>query len=118
MTAHRTLQDDLIAEFEMIDPGDAGTISVDRSPATLNIVSGGVETRVLGVPPAVGLVLTLCLKTDGGTVTVTQTSGAFNQAGNTSAPFADEGDIIQFVSVDIGGTLYWRIVVNDGVTLA
>lgn len=117
MTAHRDRQDLLISETELIDPGDTNTVNVDRDLAHLSVVTAAAESRVLGVPPKAGLRLSINLKTDGGDLTITQTSGAFNAAGNTTITLDDAGDGVDLISADIDGTMYWRIP-GDGAALS
>lgn len=119
MSAHNLLQEQLLSDHTLIDAGNGKTISVDRSPAFLDVTTAGVETRVLNAAPRAGLLLTVALNVDGGNLTVTQAgSGAFNQAGNTTLTLADAGDVVQLVSVQIGSSILWRIVGNDGVALS
>ena len=119
MSAHNLLQEQLLSDHTLIDAGNGKTISVDRSPAFLDVTTAGAETRVLGAAPRAGLLLTVALNVDGGNLVVTQAgSGAFNQAGNTTLTLADAGDVVQLVSVKIGSSILWRIVGNDGVALS
>lgn len=119
MTAHRSLADNLVADYKLIDPGDNQTVTLDRSPAFLDVETAAAESRELAAPLAVGLELTICLNVDGGTLTVTQEgTGTFNQNGDTTLTFADAGDLVTLVSVDVGGTLLWKIKSNDGVALS
>lgn len=115
MTAHRVLADGLIAEHEIPDPGASGTIQVDKSPAIVNVVTGGAETRTISAPQTSGLRLVINLKTDGGAVTITQSgSGNFDASGNSTLTLDDEGDHGNLISMDVGGTLLWRDAGNGG----
>lgn len=98
------------------DPGDAGAIAVTAS-GSCPLVSAGAETRTLAIPPVVGRVLSLSFKTDVDDIVLTVAS-AVNQTGNNTLTFADAGDHIMLIGTDVGGTLYWRVVCNDGVALS
>jgi hypothetical protein len=52
------------------------------------------------------------LDVDGGDMTLTVTGG-YNQPGNTSITMDDAGDFATFMSVDIGGSYYWRQVAKE-----
>ena len=93
----------------LLDPGDAGTISVTEPLKVSSIITAGAETRTLAVPPTVGLLHTIYLKTDGGTLTLTVTGG-YDQAANTTMTFSDVGDYALFQSIDDNGTLRWQVV--------
>lgn len=123
MAGHRSLQDEFVADFKIPDPGASGTIRSDRHQGIVVLVTAAAETRIIALPTKPGLRLTLQMKTDGGTCTVTQAgSVAFNQAGHTSLPFDDEGDFVTLISVErtVGGStvFHWRIEASNGVTSA
>lgn len=113
MVAHRTLFDMRRAPFAMVDPGDAGSIVPDRWGAVCPIVSTAAETRTLAQPTKPGMQCTLVLKTDGGDVTVTVTGG-YNIDDDTTLVFSEAGEWVEFSSVDIGGSYYWRITGREG----
>jgi len=116
MSGHRALADLLIAEFTLPDPGDDGTITVDRDRAYVPLVTEGAsEARSLSDPPVVGCELVLFHKTDGGDVDVTAVSQIDN-SGNTILSFAEAGDWVKLVAVEEGTSLEWRIVGGEGVT--
>ncbi len=96
------------------DPDDAGAIPVTGS-GSVALVSGGVETRTLADPDAVGLIINIYLKTDGGTITLTSAS-PMNQAGNNTLAFADVGDSVQLIAIEDGADKEWRIMNVDGMT--
>ncbi len=98
------------------DPGNGKAIPVTAS-GFVNIVTAGAETRTLAVPTFDSQQIRLNLKTDGGNCVVTVAS-AVNATGNNTLTFADEGDVIFLTAVDIGGTLAWRALGNDGVALS
>ena len=106
----------------MDDPGDAGTVAVDRYGAVLPVVTAGAsETRVLAAPGKAGLLVTVVHDTDGGdfTLTVNPTSGTcygYNQDNETTIDFADAGDYVTFMSVKIGSEFAWRAIAQEGTT--
>lgn len=97
---------------EMRDPGDAGTITVDRSPAYVSLVSAGAETRTLARPTTVADEVTLYMKTDGGDITVTVTGG-YNEAGSTTLTFDDAGEIAVFTAAYDGTNYHWRLTYSS-----
>lgn len=117
MSAHNQLQQHLIAPHEIIDPGDAGDVQIDRSPASLIITTQGAETRTIPSPQNVGQRLTICLSVDGGDLVV-DTENPINVAGNDTMTFDTAGDTIVLEAVMIGPTYNWRVVANDGVALS
>lgn len=104
------------ASRKVADPGNAGAIGVDAS-GTVQLVTGGAETRTLAAPSFLGQTLCLNLKTDGGDCVVTCAT-AVNQTGNNKLTLADAGDEITLKAVYNGANLRWRVVSNDGVALA
>ena len=114
MSAHRTLKD-LYRAFEptgpgrLTDPGNAKTITFDMYGQICSVVTTTGETRTLAQPDRPGIVGTVALKTDGGDLTLTVTGG-YNQDADTVMTFADAGDFVKFISLDIGGSYYWRVL--------
>lgn len=98
------------------DPGDAGAIPVVNS-GSVSIVTAGAETRTIAIPTAVGQQLSVYMKTDVGDCTITVAS-AINETGNNTILLDDPGEHIVLVGVDIGGTLFWRVLASDGATLS
>ena len=60
---------------------------------------------------------TICLEVDGGDLTLTVTNG-YNFDADTAIVFDDAGDTATFVSIDIGGTKYWRLIAQEGTDAA
>lgn len=116
MSSHNVLQSifDAAGVAEVVDPGNAGSIYVDRSPMSMSLVSAAAETRTLPRPLSAGALLFLNMKTDGGDITLTVTGG-FNETGDTTFVFSDPGQFATFVSVNIGGTLAWRLMSHYGI---
>lgn len=98
------------------DPGDAAAIPVLLS-GYCYLTSGGAETRTLADPQFDGQVLNLSMDVDGGDIVITAASNV-SQAASTSLTFADAGDHLYLVAIQVGGALKWRIMANDGVALA
>jgi len=92
---------------------------IEEYGATYLIKSAGAETRILPPPTEVGQMMILCMHTDGGNVVVTApNSTVYNQTGNNTATFGDEGDSMGLVAVENATHgLHWRVFFNDGVAL-
>jgi len=98
------------------DPGDGEAIPITAS-GTVAIVTEGAETRTLAAPSFVGQELLLYMKTDGGDAVITCATG-INQTGNNTITMNDAGDTLRLVAIEVGANRRWRVVVNDGCTLA
>lgn len=97
------------AELKMLDPGNAGTITIERTPAYIPLVSAGAETRTLARPTREGVTCNLHMKTHGGDITLTVTGG-FNVTGDTTFTFSAVGQFATFLSCYDGTNFYWRLV--------
>jgi hypothetical protein len=117
MSGHNALHDISNAIFEMLDPGDAGTIRPDRHSAVCPVVTTAPQTRTLAAPLRAGLIVTVVLKTDGGDLTLTVTNG-YNADADTTIVFGDAGDFVTFLSVQVGSTYYWRVLSHEGTNLS
>ena len=118
MSGHRALTDNYLADTTVEDPGNAGTITIDRNPAVVELVSADSETRTLADPRASGRVLTLVMKTDVGDIVVTA-STAYDENGSTTITFANTGEFVKFVSIPdpaSSGDYVWRVTSYDGAT--
>ena len=122
MTSHRVLQDIAKSmELALLDPGNAGTISVDRSFGVCSVVTAASETRKVGSPQRTGIIVTICLNTDGGDLAITSAGGEILNSGSgteTTATMADAGDVLTLISVDKGSNVVWAILANHGATLS
>ena len=122
MTAHRVLQDlAKSTELDLLDPGDAGTIELDRSMGVCSVVTAGSETRKIGSPQRTGVIVTVCLKTDGGDLAITGKGGEILNSGSgteTTATMADAGDVLTLISVSKGANIVWAILANHGAALS
>lgn len=121
-SAHKAFQafsDAIEGELNLLaDPGNAGTISVDRTPCRVSLVTTGAQTRTLAAPPYPGMELMLEFKTDGGDCVVAAATGTFNATGNNRITLNDAGDICLLRSVQSGATNIWRIINSDGSALS
>lgn len=111
--SHRIHHDLYRAPKVMADPGNAGRINVSEDLQICEMVSAGAETRTLANPTKAGIRFVLRMLTDGGDITVTAANG-LNVTGNTSAVFADVGDLLSLVSVSHTTGYRWQIEVNVG----
>ena len=122
MTAHRVLQDMAKStELDLLDPGDEGTIELDRSFGVCSVVTAGAEDRYIGSPQRTGVVITICLKTDGGDLTISGKGGEILNSGSgteTDAVMADAGDVLTLISVSKGANIVWAVLANHGAALA
>jgi len=113
MSAHRTLKD-MYRAFEatgpgrLADPGDTETITVTMYGQICSVVTATTETRTLAQPDRPGIIATVCLAEDGGDLTLTVTGG-YNQDADTVMTFADAGDFVTFISIEVGTSYYWRV---------
>lgn len=115
MSAHRALQDLLVAPFSIPDPGNGGNIVIDRAFGICEMVSTAAQTRTLAAPVQSGIFCILRQHTDGGDIVLTS-AAHLNVAEQHQATFADVGDQLFMVSVKnvTGGGYRWEILVNTG----
>jgi len=92
---------------EAKDPGASGTVTADRSPHVVGLISAAAESRTLARPTRVGGLCLLWMKTDGGDITLTVTGG-YNEDGDTTFTFDDPGEFIFLVSCHDGTNYFWR----------
>jgi hypothetical protein len=97
------------------DPGASGAIPVTKT-GSVQIVSATAETRSVAAPTYDGQLLKLCLKTDGGTVTIT-VANIFDGTNNTIA-LDDAGDMTLLIGTVSGTSKIWKLVVNQGGVLS
>ena len=96
----------------MTDPGNAGTIRVNKDLQVCEMVSGASgETRTLANPTKPGIRFVLRLKTDGGGDVVVTAPAGLNVALETQATFADASDFLSLISVTISaGSHRWEVL--------
>lgn len=102
------------------DPGDAGTIVVDRSPAVCILTTGASgETRTLAEPTAPGIRVQLSMSVHGGGDAVVTVAGTVNQTGNNTITFGVATDVIFLESIPLTATTYrWVDAGKDGAALS
>lgn len=105
--------------YDVKDPGDAGTLIVDRQFAQFKITTVSTETnaRTLAQPTKANIICNVTLDVDGGDLTLTVTGG-YNADAATSITFADAGDFVTFISIEVGTSYYWRILAQEGTNVA
>lgn len=119
MSEGNTVQQDLVdsVDGQILDPGDAGTITSLVGLGVCALVTGGAETRTVSDPVNINQKLRLCLDTDGGDCVATFDSD-FDQSGNNVVTFDDAGDSVHFEAITIAGSPKWRITANVGAALS
>ena len=108
-------------ELEIVDPGDAGTIAVDRSLGICSIVTAASETRKIASPERAGIILAICFKTDGGDVAITGSGSEILNSGagtETTATMADAGDLLVLMSINKGSDIVWSPIANNGAAMS
>lgn len=120
MSAHNLLYNSYLADHTQSDPGDGGSIQADRDHGLVLLESGSSgETRTLKDPLKAGIMLSICLETDGGGNVVVTAETAINQTGNNTITLADAFDTILLLSIPDGSGGYkWKILGNDGAALS
>lgn len=113
MSASQVLFEIQNAPNKITDPGDAGTITVDRALATVDLVSATAETRTLGRPVREGSIVSLHHLTDGGDITLTVTGG-YNVNGDTTFTFSAVGQYAVFKAFHNGSAYFWRLIDHYG----
>ena len=120
--SHKVLQEIARStELELLDPGNAGTINLDRTMGVCSVVTAASETRKIGSPQRTGIIITVCLKTDGGDLAITGAGGEILNSGSgteTTATMADAGDVLTLISVSKGANIVWAILANHGAALS
>jgi hypothetical protein len=110
-------------ELELLDPGDAGTIQVDRSFGICSVVTGGSgETRKIASPQRPGIVISIVLQTDGGgNLAITGAGAEILNSGagtETTATMADAGDLLTLISIRKGTSIVWSPLANNGAAMS
>jgi hypothetical protein len=108
-------------ELEIVDPGDAGTIAVDRSLGICSIVTDASETRKIASPERAGIILAICFKSDGGDVAITGAGSEILNSGagtETTATMADAGDLLVLMSINKGADIVWSPIANNGAAMS
>ena len=107
-------QDSVIA-----DPGTGVAIPISISCQVPLVVADATETNTLAAPAFVGQEMTIYVYSLAGSGTRAVTAAArVNVTGNTIMTFDTAGDLVVLKAIDIGGSLVWVIIANDGVALS
>jgi len=121
MPAHNQLQQHLLANPEITDPGNGATIEIDRSPLyiPLTIAASTAETNTLPAPVASGHRLTIMAVSVGGSGSRTITcASALDSSGSTYMQFDAVDELAFLESVGVGSDTYeWRVVNSSGVVI-
>ena len=108
-------------ELEILDPGSGGTIQVDRSMGICSVVTGGAEARKIASPQRAGIIISICLKTDGGDLTITGEGSEILNSGlgtEATATMADAGDLLTLISIRKGTSIVWSSLASNGVAMS
>jgi len=96
----------------LADPGNAKTITADRNPCIVDIVTAAAETRTLARPTHTATFLFLSAKTIVTSCTITPTGG-FDEVSGTTIVFSNSGEFAFLVSAFDGTNYYWRLIATD-----
>lgn len=102
---------------EIADPGDGAAIPVTAS-GIVHITTAAAETNTLAIPTFEGQLLCLFCEVYAVGDRVVTVASAINQTGNTQITLGAAEDMIILIAIDLNGTLYWRVLQNDGAALA
>lgn len=102
------------AQATIVDPGSAGTITVNKGNAICNIVTAGAEARTLARPTRAGVIFTMHGQTLDGACTITPTGG-FNEAGTSTIVLTNAGETVTLISKYDGTNYGWRVVSRGGL---
>lgn len=108
MSMHNLLHNLANANWNLLDPGNAGAIPHTKT-GHVNLVTTGTETRTLAAPIKEGVLLALNFLTDGGDCVVTVAS-AYDDFGNTTITFDDAGEFVLLVSRKFSTGYRWRVL--------
>ena len=115
MSASSMQKDFSQADWKVADPGDAGAISNDLS-GTCAITTATAETRTLAAPIRAGVMLTICMETDGGDCVLTVATYV-DENDSTTITFDNTGEYVTLRSVYTDtDTIRWRVADYDGVS--
>ena len=98
-------------DWHIDDPGASGALPNNKS-GVVAIETAASESRTLAAPEKAGIDLTLAMKTDGGTCTIT-TATAYTEGGDTTISLSDPGQYVRLMSIASGTAFVWRVVGRD-----
>lgn len=113
---HRLLHQMYEAAFASYET-DPSTLICTRDREVFEVTTTGATATTLNQPTKPGVMCAVVLSADGGTLTLTVTGG-YNADADTDITLADAGDFVAFVSIDVGGSYYWRVVTQEGTNAA
>ena len=100
------------------DPGDGVAIPVNQSAHISLTVGAGAETNTLAIPAFQGQIMSIELGVVGAGTRAITAASVINVANQTQMTFAAALDRIVLIGTPVGATLFWYVLVNDGVALA
>jgi hypothetical protein len=106
------------SEGQATDPGDGNAIPTTLQGSVPLSIGAGAETNTLAAPTRSSQELALVSDIAGGGTREVTFSSAMNTTGNTIATFSAVGQFLQLRGTVVGGSLVWRVIANDGVTLS
>ena len=103
---------------QMPHKATTGNLVADRNPCYIPVdTTAGAAALTLVRPTKAGIFCSVILAVDNGDLTLTVTGG-YNFDEATSITFDDAGDFVMFYSIDIGGTLRWQAIAQEGTNVA
>ena len=103
--------------IEIADPGTGNAIPVTNS-GMVKITTAAAETNTLAIPTFEGQQLGIFCEVYAVGDRVITVASAINQTGNNTITLGAVEDMIILIGVDKGGTLFWRVLQNDGAALS
>ena len=93
----------------------SGNLAADRSPCYIPIdTTAGPAALTLDRPTKASVFCAIVLDTDGGDLTLTVTGGYNYDESPATITFTNAGNFVLFYSIDVGGTLRWQMVAQEG----
>ena len=116
MSASSQQKDASFADWVIADPGNAAAFPNDQT-GTINLKTVGAdETRTLAAPVREGILLTICMETDGGDCILTVASFV-DESDSSTITFDNTGEFVTLRSIRTDtGTFGWRVAEYDGVS--
>lgn len=95
-----------------------GTLVVDRMGCVIPVdTTAGVAGLTLAEPTKAGIIATVVREAGTNNLVLTITNGC-DASGHTQLTFGSVGAFVTLISLDLGGTKYWRVLSSEGVTFA
>ena len=98
---------------------ETSDITIDRMGCVIPVSTPAAVTATLQAPTRAGIIGSVVLAVDdsGYNLTLEVTDG-YNADGDTDIAFTDAQDFVTFISIDIAGTFYWRVLGQEGTNAA